>query len=210
MDRIIQFIEQLSKVLTWPVLILILSLFFKGQFRDLLNVLKSRLNTAESIELTKDGVKIKQKLEQLESTLKGAINSGPMSVKPKKIVKIEMVKDKDHDDTLKNSFSGNLRDKNRQITAQVESLENTSLYKIMIKVSSTNPQSDPLKGKVEFFLHPSFPNNQPIIEVINGEAILPLLSYGSFTLGAYTDDGAHLKLDLAKDVEGVSEHFKNT
>ena len=79
---------------------------------------------------------------------------------------------------------------------------------MQIRVFSTQ-ENEPLKGKVRFHLHPSYSNPNPAINAENGVALLKLVSYGSFTLGAETEDGAKLKLDLAEDVPGVSEHFKN-
>ncbi|MEP7197390.1 MAG: pYEATS domain-containing protein [Saprospiraceae bacterium] len=216
MDQAILYLENISHALTWPVVLLILSLFFKNQFRGLIDVFKSRLNTAESIELGKEGLKIKQKLEKLENTLTGALNSGPLAIIPKENAKsifkseeLEALNAK-NDDPLKYSFEGSLINKNRKISAVVEEIENTELYHISIKVSSIDHYQFPLNGKVKFYLHPTFPNPEPELLVKNGEALLNLVSYGSFTVGAITEDGSHLKLDLAEDVQGVSEHFKNT
>jgi hypothetical protein len=75
-------------------------------------------------------------------------------------------------------------------------------------VESTS-KNDPLKGKVWFHLHPSFADPDPVVDVVKGKAELNIVSYGSFTLGAETDDKTRkLKLDLGKDVPGVSEEFK--
>lgn len=115
------------------------------------------------------------------------------------------------DDPLKSEWADfSNESKNRKVSAVVEPIPNTKLYKIKILVESTSPVSDPLRGKVKFFLHPSFIQNKPVIDVKDGKAELRLVSYGSFTLGAETDDGRKLKLDLARDVPGVSEEFKNT
>ncbi|MBK9110100.1 MAG: hypothetical protein IPM92_17480 [Saprospiraceae bacterium] len=107
------------------------------------------------------------------------------------------------DDPLKANWNGQLEDKGKRISASVDEIPGSGLYRLKIFVRSIYKQ-EPLKGKVQFFLHPSFNNPKPVIEAKDGEACLQLVSYGSFTLGAQTEDGAMLKLDLATDVVGVS------
>lgn len=208
MDTILNYLEKIKELLTWQVVIIILALSFRYQIKELISVLKERMKTADNISIGKDGILINQKLEKLEQTLQGTLNSSTLAAPRGPLSKIRI-----HgpaDDPLKDSWQGSLTDKNRSISAMVEPIPETELYKIVLKVYSNSPKQDPLIGKVKFYLHPSFPNNEPEVDTQEGVAILPLISYGSFTVGAETTDGARLKIDLAKDVPGVSDHFKNS
>ncbi len=207
----IEDLKKFTEIFSWEVVVLVLAISFRKQFAGVIDILKSRMSTAENIEITKEGIKIKQKLAQLEDAVTGAINSGQMGLPPKD-TRTEVQPESQAEngsDPLKHSWEGNLKDRNRNIFAEVHPLEGTNYYQLRIVVRSTDPNRDPLKGKVKFHLHPSFPNPHPEIEVKDGEAVLSLISYGSFTLGAETEDGAKLKIDLAQDVPGVTEQFKN-
>lgn len=207
----IEDLKKFTEIFSWEVVVLVLAISFRKQFAGVIDILKSRMSTAENIEITKEGIKIKQKLAQLEEAVTGAINSGQMGLPPKATrtdVQPESQAE-NNSDPLKHSWEGNLKDRNRNIFAEVHPLEGTNYYQLRIVVRSTDPIRDPLKGKVKFHLHPSFPNPHPEIHVKDGEAVLSLLSYGSFTLGAETEDGAKLKIDLAQDVPGVTEQFIN-
>lgn len=118
----------------------------------------------------------------------------------------------DPDDPQREKWGGRPKYNNREILATIIELPgNVPLYRIQLQVVSTNA-SKPLTGKVWFYLHPSFPNAQQEVAVKNGRALLALLSYGSFTVGAqvFEEDGiTQLELNLAT-VPGVSEHFMNT
>jgi hypothetical protein len=98
----------------------------------------------------------------------------------------------------------------RQLTATV--LEETKgLYKIKLKVISTNPDNNPLDSSdlVLFALHSTF-GDPPIrlLRVENQCAELELYSYESFTVGVFVDKGTtELELNLA-ELPDVSYHFK--
>lgn len=99
----------------------------------------------------------------------------------------------------------------RQLTATVIE-EAKGLYKIKLKVISTNPDSNPLDSSdlVLFALHNSF-GDPPIrlVKVENQCAELELYTYGSFTVGAFVDKGTtELELNLAESPD-TSYHFKN-
>jgi hypothetical protein len=113
-------------------------------------------------------------------------------------------------DPQKNQWGKLSQNKNRKLTAEVEQMPgNTNLYKVKLLVSSTSAM-DPLRGTVWFHLHPTFANPDLEAEVVNGKAELFLLSWGSFTVGAETDNKTiELELDLG-ELPGVPEHFKNT
>lgn len=99
----------------------------------------------------------------------------------------------------------------RQISASVTEV-GKRLYNIQIKVSSTDPKNNPLAENeiVMLALHDTF-GDPPlrVVPVKDGTADLQLLSYGSFTIGAFVDKGeTELELNLA-ELPGVSEEFKN-
>jgi hypothetical protein len=99
----------------------------------------------------------------------------------------------------------------RQLTATVFE-ETKGLYKIKLKVNSTNPDNNPLDSSdlVLFALHNTF-GDSPIhlAKVENQCAELELYSCGSFTVGAFVDKGkTELELNLA-ELPDVSYYFKN-
>lgn len=114
------------------------------------------------------------------------------------------------DDPQKKQWGGNAKANNRELKADVQEFT-TNIYRINIQVISTNPEEYPLEeGDVVLFaLHQSF-GEPPFryVKVENGSAKLSLISYGSFTIGAYVDHGStELELDLA-ELPNVSDYFK--
>lgn len=94
---------------------------------------------------------------------------------------------------------GGLSERNgRKLIASVIPLPGSKeLFKVIIKVIATDIHN-PIRNKVLFHLHNSFPNPNPEIYVIQGEARLELIAWGAFTIGAEADDRAtRLELDLA-------------
>jgi len=99
----------------------------------------------------------------------------------------------------------------RQLTATVDPKLIQGMFRINLKVESTDPDTNPLPDDeiVLFALHDSF-GDPPVrlAKASNGVAELSLISYGSFTVGAITDKGkTELEYNL-EDVPGVSEYFK--
>lgn len=89
--------------------------------------------------------------------------------------------------------------------------EAKGLYQINLQVVSTNPKNNPLKNGeyILFALHSTF-GNPPfkLVKVEKQIAELNFYSYGSFTVGAFADNGStELELDLAK-LPDVSSYFK--
>jgi hypothetical protein len=87
----------------------------------------------------------------------------------------------------------------RKITTSVVPLPgNKALFKIIARVISTDINK-PIRNKVIFHLQQDFPNKDPEIYVINGEAKLELIAWGAFTIGAEADEKAtKLELDLSQ------------
>lgn len=114
------------------------------------------------------------------------------------------------DDPQKAQWGGRSIVNNRELKADVQEFE-TNIYRINIQVISTNPEVYPLEdGEIVLFaLHQTF-GEPPFryVKVENGSANLSLISYGSFTIGAYVDQGkTELELDLA-ELPNVSEFFR--
>lgn len=76
-------LKKFTEVFSWEVVVLILAVSFRKQFAGVIEILKTRMSTADNIEITKDGIKIKQQLQQLEDVVTGAINSGQLGLPPK-------------------------------------------------------------------------------------------------------------------------------
>ncbi|WP_348798773.1 pYEATS domain-containing protein [Flavobacterium adhaerens] len=97
----------------------------------------------------------------------------------------------------------------RELKATVKE-EIKGLYKIDLQIVSTNLQKPLIDGEyVLYALHDTF-GKEPfkVVRIENQAAPLNFYSYGSFTVGAFVDNGAtELELDLA-ELPGVSEYFK--
>jgi len=208
---ILEIIKEITAVIEWPEAILLLVLLMRKEVKGIVTVLKEKMSNASEISIGKDGITIKQLKEMLEKTKEETVGMLAQGVGKQKAERKEITKHvvEDQNDPLKLHWNGNLEDRGKRISATVEEMPGSGLYRLKIFVRSIFPQ-EPLKGKVKFYLHPTFNNPEPVVEAIDGEAYLQLVSYGSFTLGAETEDGAKLKLDLATDVPGVSETFKNS
>mgnify|MGYP003420994595 CR=1 FL=1 len=85
------------------------------------------------------------------------------------------------------------------------------MYKIHLKVLSTNPAKNPLQAGdlILFALHNTFGDPPIRLSKVKDQcAETEFYSYGSFTVGAFVDYGTtELELDLA-EVQGVSNYFK--
>lgn len=208
---ILEIIKEITEVIEWPEAVILLVLLLRKEVKGLVTVLKDKMSNASEISIGKDGITIKQLKEILEKTKEETVGMLAQGVGKQKGERREITKNaiENQDDPLKHLWSGSLEDRGKRISATVEEMPGTGLYHLKIFVRSIFHQ-EPLKGKVKFHLHPTFNNPEPVIEAKDGEAFLQLVSYGSFTLGAETEDGAKLKLDLATDVPGVSETFKNS
>jgi hypothetical protein len=114
----------------------------------------------------------------------------------------------DSEDPQKGKWGGQPESNGKKITAFVTpgDLAN-GLFKINLQVKSTDPNNT-LTGRVKFYLHPTYQNSEPEVVSKNGIAELNLVAYGAFTVGARTEDGTTLELDLAQIPE-APEVFKN-
>jgi hypothetical protein len=114
--------------------------------------------------------------------------------------------DTNADDPQKNKWGGKSERNDRKMTAEVKATKSPGFYQVSISVESTNT-GNPLAGVVNFHLHPTFINPNPVIAVRDGKAVLELKKvYGAFTVGADMDNGkTSLELDLAELEEAPAE-----
>jgi hypothetical protein len=84
-------------------------------------------------------------------------------------------------------------------------LYNIKAYGVILKVRSMN-EDNPVKGPVAFFLHDSFPSEIVYAEAQNNIAIYKVIATEAFVVGARTEDGKELELDL-NEVKSFPEGF---
>jgi hypothetical protein len=114
-------------------------------------------------------------------------------------------------DPWKGRFGGKSSNNDRQLAAEVKPiLGRSGLYAIRLTVKSLHPDTNPLNGAIQFFLHQTFTDPKPVVPVgPNGVAELNLKAWGAFTVGALADDGqTKLELDLAELPDAPAE-FRN-
>jgi hypothetical protein len=112
------------------------------------------------------------------------------------------------DDPWKGQFEGESSKNDRELIADITPASNSSEYfYIKLKVKSTK-DDDQLKGVVTFYIHPTFAKEKVIVPVINGIAEINLQAWGAFTVGAITEEGTKLELDLAESTDPKLSVFR--
>jgi cellulose biosynthesis protein BcsQ len=102
----------------------------------------------------------------------------------------------DPEDPQKGMWGGKQSQNGRKLSAEVNPVSN-DWFEIALEVSGTTKA--PLKGEVEFHLHPTFSPPIRRVQVEDGKAKLKLFGWGAFTVGALIDEGStKLELNLAK------------
>ena len=148
----------------------------------------------EDVKEAKLVANIAQDSSKVERTTVNTL--GPAAASSKKYIRGSV-----HDDPWKGVFGGQSIDKvnGRILSADVVALPSAKgWYSLTLKVAPT-PGAKPLQGEVQFYLHDTFPNDRPIVKVVNNEAILHLKAWGAFAVGAVCDGGeCELELDLAE------------
>lgn len=96
----------------------------------------------------------------------------------------------------------------RRIEASIQPIDSSDyLHRIQLKVRSTN-KDRPLTGEVQFYLHPTFQNSNPVVHVDkDGIARLSIVAWGVFTVGAITEDGTELGINLARVAGGRPDFY---
>jgi hypothetical protein len=95
--------------------------------------------------------------------------------------------------------------KGKLLTAVIVPTDSKRWFRVRASVFSVDPKY-PLKGKVKFFLHPSYDPRKRLVEVVDGVATVEVEAYGAYTIGARLADGTELELDL-KTIPGGSKAF---
>ncbi len=108
---------------------------------------------------------------------------------------------KELDDPQKGRFGGQAEAANRRLEATVSGSRgaNSELFRIDLRVVSTDPHNAALTGPVKFFLHDTFDPDTYVVMANGGTAALSdLVAWGAFTVGVMCDGGkTMLELDLA-------------
>lgn len=114
-------------------------------------------------------------------------------------------------DPWKGQFGRKSLDKYCEMTATViPASDSSEWFYVTLRVQSTAPTCYPLKGRVQFYLHPTFANTKPIVPVVKGLAELNFRAWGAFTVGAVIEKGTteevtKLEFDLAEAFKNVPE-----
>ena len=110
------------------------------------------------------------------------------------------------DDPNKGNFGGQAINNDRALRATIDPSElGAGLYRVVLTVTSTDIRK-PLRGRVTFYLHPTFQPDVVERDVVNGVATLGLVAYGAFTVGARADGGkTELELDLAQHPDATPD-----
>jgi hypothetical protein len=105
---------------------------------------------------------------------------------------------KDPEDPNKGRFGGSAQRNGWTLSVvgdQVRRLSNSDWFQFELRV---NKEGEEPPGMVEFHLHDTFPQPVQRVKLVKGEATLPIIAYGCFTVGAVMPDGeTELELDLS-------------
>ena len=108
-------------------------------------------------------------------------------------------------------MGGKDENNDRKISAAINPTDVNGLYRVSLTVESTNKDKPLIEGDtVLFSLHNTFPDPYRFVNIINGTAKLEIVSYGSFTVGAYVyNDKTELELDLSQIPNAPSDFKEN-
>jgi hypothetical protein len=111
-------------------------------------------------------------------------------------------------DLQRGKWGGQSVSNGRQLSARVTPTpDDSDWFEVRLQVSAL-PNAAPLRGDVQFHLHDTFADPDPIVPAVNGVAELIRLAWGAFTVGAETEGGAtRLELNLA-ELPDAPETFK--
>jgi hypothetical protein len=118
------------------------------------------------------------------------------------------------DDLQKSRWGGYSATNAKMIEAHVSESRTKGLFDLEIAVHLKDAES--AASWVAFFLHDSFPQEIIYKKAVKGIAEIKVTTYEAFTVGAYTEDGTMLELDLQRDMgyppafyyESVADSFK--
>jgi hypothetical protein len=113
---------------------------------------------------------------------------------------------KNEDDLQLGRWGGLSEKENFRLTARYNPSSGVSgFYGISLIVESIVAEQ-PLGSQVAFFLHDTFPKEVIFVDVVNNKATLTIRSFEAFAVGARTESGVELELNLNK-VKGFPPDF---
>jgi len=112
----------------------------------------------------------------------------------------------DPEDPQKGRWGGQSERAGCKLNATVRDLDD-QWFEVKLDCYRTS-KGEPLRGNVQFHLHPTFAKPVQMVEVHDGHATLTVDCWGAFTVGAVADNGrTMLELDLAAD-ESFPQAFR--
>lgn len=108
------------------------------------------------------------------------------------------------DDLQKNRWGGRSFVDGKMLAAKVSSSLIPAFYDV--RITLTLPADSRKEERVAFFIHDSFSKQVVYKKAVNGVAMTNQRAYESFTVGAFTEEGTKLELDL-NEVEGYPKGF---
>lgn len=130
-----------------------------------------------------------QDMTDFQSSVKAMYDRRPIMVK---------------DDLQKNRWGSKNENNNKRLEATVWRSWIPKYFAVHLQIISTHP--DQFTGEAAYFLHNTFGREIRFVRVRNGVAGLRIKAYEAFTVGAYTQDGTMLELDL-NEVDGFPNGF---
>ena len=193
-------------------------------FKKIDTIKKDTESTKQELDKTKQDVEKAKSASQSTTNLALALNdaarlntidlltAGPQQRTPPAVLNLTdaaLQATLQKDDPWKDLFGKVSEQNGRKLAAKLDPVEGQpGLAVISMTVTSTDAKK-PLTGKVQYFLHPTFQNCMPEVNVVDGKALLRLISYGAFTVGVLCDNEAtKLELDLAQ-IPGAWEPWKS-
>jgi hypothetical protein len=166
----------------------------------------------EELDSLKAGVEeVNLKLKDAQANALGIGKGDSEQVKKTLLEGANGIEPNDSEDPWKGRFGGKSVRNDRELVAQVTPIaRRTGVYSIRLIVRSLRPDINPLKGAVQFFLHPTFNDPTPVVTAgPSGVAELNIKAWGAFTIGAVADNGdTKLELDLS-ELESAPVEFRN-
>jgi hypothetical protein len=109
------------------------------------------------------------------------------------------------DDPQKDLWGGQHTRKDRQLSAVVTKVPGEKKwFQIRLEVKSTK-EPNPLTGSVTFYLHDSFDKPVITVPVRSGAAILTVVAFGAFTVGAKVEEDNGAVTILERDLAEVED-----
>jgi len=165
---------------------------------------------AERDEARKNEERAKEQANQAVTSLQKAVRFVGGGTAAAELLSVDTRSDSTwNSDPNKDKFGSSPVANGLRLSAEVSPLsEDGQLCAIRLWVTAEGDRP-PLHGLVRFFLHPTFPRQEMQATAVDGVAELRLVAAGAFTVGAETEDGIRLELDLAQ-LPDIPEAFRKS